>query len=173
MRIATYNFCRGGQTDYQTLSRVLQKLTPDILLAQETCDPQAYFSHDAAYWSTVGLPTHHWQQTSHTYWGSAVYPRHGQILRSLAFPEELRGWVVGVDLTGVAYPESRGLPLRLIGVHTPTRTHGHYIGNSIKLYRLSKCLRTMRCWWSRGISMSPSAPGIRPSRGPTCLKSNP
>jgi exonuclease III len=140
MRIATYNFCRGGQPDYQTLSRVLQKLTPDILLAQETCDPEAYFSHAAAYWSTTGLPTYHWQQTGHTYWGSAIYTRGGQILRSIAFPEELQGWVVGVDLTGIAYPESRGLPLRMISVHTPTRTHGNYIG---ELYKIVQAIEVL------------------------------
>jgi endonuclease/exonuclease/phosphatase family metal-dependent hydrolase len=128
MRIATYNFCRGGPKDYQTLYRVFQHLTPDILLAQETSNPDTYLAQNAAYWSTSRLPTYHWQKTSHTYWGSAVYTRGGQFLRTITFPDALQGWVAGVDLTGIDYPENRGLPLRMISVHTPTRDHKNYIG---------------------------------------------
>lgn len=126
MRIATYNFCRGGKEDYQTLYRVLHTLEPDILLAQETCNPELYLAKNAAYWAARNPPIYHWTQTAHTYWGSAVYAKDGHSQRTIALPDSLRGWVVGVELSGITYPEACGLPLRILSIHTPTRDHGNY-----------------------------------------------
>ena len=67
---------------------LLDHLTPDLALLQETSPPQEAFQR--------GDVVHGRAYAAHA-WGSAVYVREGSI-RELSLPEEHRGWLIAAEI---------------------------------------------------------------------------
>jgi endonuclease/exonuclease/phosphatase family metal-dependent hydrolase len=134
LKLATHNLYKGGPEDYSAWARDLAALDPDILLIQESCAPVRYLGK---------LPTELqaqaresiwveevWKTATETKtnpWGSAIYLKQGAS-SELPFPADLRGWVVGAEVSDLAWnPASPGL-LRIFSIHTPTGTPRGYAG---------------------------------------------
>ena len=113
-KILTYNMLHNKRST-RNWSLILDKYDPDIVLAQESLAPEAYRRplldetdwHRQAVWSPVN-----------SVWGSAVYLK-AEVPRRLELPE-YRGWVVGVEISGVDWLPNTAIPLRIFSLHAPT-----------------------------------------------------
>lgn len=125
MRIATYNFCRGG-TDFNAPYRILQILQPDILFAQEVLPPSVYEEKAVQTWEDAGYAYPIWKGTpSHGKWGSAIFFKE-RPFRKIEDFDTLTGWMIGIELDASDPLNHTQQPLKLISVHTPTKENNFY-----------------------------------------------
>jgi len=113
LKITTYNMLFGGK-EKTHWSRVVADHDPDVFLVQETYAPHEHLSghgdlHQHAAWSPVAGQA----------WGSAVYVK-STIRCQITIPvAEFAGWVVGVEVDGLAWSGANGRRLRIFSVHAP------------------------------------------------------
>ena len=109
MRIVTYNFLVGGSAARDAW-KVIGRLKPDILLAQECRRPPS------------GEPPRKlWAEAVAGRWGTGLFLSRGRI-RRLEVPG-FAGSVVGGELERRAWLTER--PLRVFSVHCPLGDHGY------------------------------------------------
>lgn len=76
MKIVTYNMQQGGSPDWLQWAKIIGTFDPDLLLAQESCDPGKYKlppGHDNLKSKTV------WWPVEGRSWSSAVYVKSGRL----------------------------------------------------------------------------------------------
>ena len=115
MNIAAYNLRFGGKaTNRVHWQRVFDVASPDIFLAQETCDPHKYLTPEqqARYRAQV-----HWLNVPNVTWGSAVFVRTGRIT-PIPIPN-YAGYITGVEVRGFGWPEKSRRLIRAFSVHVP------------------------------------------------------
>ncbi|MEO8276953.1 MAG: endonuclease/exonuclease/phosphatase family protein [Thermoanaerobaculia bacterium] len=131
MRIATYNFHKGGRLEHW--QNVLAATRADLLFAQEARDPQAFIEDCFA---PAGDALPHWEGVPRRSWGSAVFVRSGSggEIAPRSVPG-FAGWVVGgkVQLAGTVF--------YAFSVHMPTVPGSSYVAQGKRLLR---ALRRMR-----------------------------
>lgn len=132
MKIATYNFCRGGKPDYRTLFRLFETLQPDIVTGQEACPLAQYLAHTPEYRS-VFSSTFTWGQASTNYWGSFVYAKDGTTENIPLTNIKLAGWVVGVEIKNSILNTYSAKPIRIFSIHNPTRTESTYFREALAI----------------------------------------
>jgi endonuclease/exonuclease/phosphatase family metal-dependent hydrolase len=111
VRIVTYNFLSGGSAKRAAHWELLQRLAPDILLAQECRPAPAHHVRGGALWAkAIGRR-----------WGTGVYLARGEI-RRIAVPG-FSGWITGGELDRAAWLTRR--PLRVFSIHCPHGEHGY------------------------------------------------
>lgn len=113
MKIITYNM-QHDKKSRDNWTTILEQEDPDILLAQESLDP-----------NEVQLPLvdSEWHQRTTwklvtANWGSAVYVKSHDF-NPITLPG-FEGWVVGVEIPASSFPISDEKPLRVFSVHAPT-----------------------------------------------------
>lgn len=129
MRIATYNFNQGGPEDYQAPFRVLKDLQPDILCAQELCNPDVYVQKTGKSWIEQGYINPIWHPVfSHRRWGSAIFLRTGTVKEVPIINPKLQGWLVGVEIPPEHPLSLFHAPILLFSLHIPSKkTNNYYI----------------------------------------------
>jgi endonuclease/exonuclease/phosphatase family metal-dependent hydrolase len=116
MKIATYNLRFGGKKDRRIhWEQIFQTISPDILLAQETCEPNAYIADDG---SDNWQEQVHWVAVPGMDWGCAIYAKSGH-MTPIVIPAEFQGAVVGVDLDDFAAVDGKEQSLRVFSIHAP------------------------------------------------------
>src|SRR3954464_9617384 len=110
LRIATFNFRRGGGIRRPEHWAILRRRLPaDLLLTQESRPPVEPGRHRTALWAEAVQG-----------WGTGLYAR---ILAVEPLPVRgFRGWVTGGQLAPVS-PSER--PLRIFSVHCPAGKGGY------------------------------------------------
>jgi len=114
MKIVTYNLHYGGHTRQDNHWKRILNLNPDFVLAQESFNPEDYFSNGdfnsiarSVIWHSTGSK-----------WGSAILSTRYE-LEQIQVPKEFEGWVIGgriadFSIGGVTKP------LSIFSVHTPS-----------------------------------------------------
>jgi hypothetical protein len=116
MKIATYNLRFGGKADRRIhWEEIFQTIDPDIFLVQETCDPKFYVADDV--WLDLQHQVH-WVPVPGMNWGSAIYAKSGQV-KPIAMPAEFDGWLVGIELDGLIWPDGTARSLHVFSIHAP------------------------------------------------------
>ena len=123
LRLVTYNIHKGGTRDYLAWSRLFEAFEPDVLLVQESSEPQRYASQlpdgvrqrllDGAAWAPAGANR----------WGSGVWVRSGRVAILPTAP--YTGWMTAAEVTACDRP---ALPerFRVVSLHAPLRD-GTYV----------------------------------------------
>jgi len=112
MKVVTYNLRFGGKKGLQHWQRLFDEFNPDLVLAQETHNPQDYFPGDQ-FSSIARMPI--WEP-NFAKWGSAILcTRHE--LEPIAL-SKFKGNVVGGRISDFSIGGVTR-PLSLFSVHTP------------------------------------------------------
>jgi exonuclease III len=109
MVIASYNM-QNNRKSRDNWRAILHEIKPDLLLAQESLDPESYpdLCEGSICWQAIRGK-----------WGSAIFSR-SEKLAILPLPE-FQGWVVGAELE---WPEIVGTPparVRVFSIHAPNK----------------------------------------------------
>lgn len=115
MNLVTYNL-RSGGTGRVHWAKVLERFRPDLFLVQETVAPEAHLPPLLHPGMTERSD---WKKVEGRRWGSAVFVGRG-VLEPIELPD-FRGHVVGVQVTGIVWPDGSDGPLRVFSVHAPAR----------------------------------------------------
>lgn len=126
MRIVTYNMLKGGRGDYSTLHRVIDRLQPDFLFAQEACSPATYHSKNPQFREAQYVDKMVWGKAGNNYWGSLVYAREAAIISCRLPNTSLNGWVQGADIVQHDYSSTASRPLRMFSIHNPKPKGSNY-----------------------------------------------
>jgi len=118
MRIVTYNFLRAGSLKRcGHWSRVIRRLSPDLVLAQECRPPEdspgerfRHSRHDAFAWQSTGARG----------WGTGLFARSASLI-PIAIPE-YDGWVVGGEIQSSSWAPRRFI---VFSIHGPAGELGY------------------------------------------------
>ncbi len=115
MVIATYNLRAGGRAGRRTQwRRVLDAFRPDLFLIQETRAPADYLEAEVLAQHDERIV---WQPVPGRAWGSAIMATSGAV-KALDVPG-FEGQIVGAEISGTAWSEQTGRPLRVFSLHVP------------------------------------------------------
>jgi endonuclease/exonuclease/phosphatase family metal-dependent hydrolase len=109
LRILTYNFLAGG-SPARNAWKVIVRLRPDILLAQECRCPAAVTSRQSV-----------WAEAFAGRWGTGLFLARGAI-RSVEV-RGFSGWIAGGELNRRTWLTDR--PLRVFSIHCPVGERGY------------------------------------------------
>lgn len=119
MKIVTYNLRNGGKKGSGNhWEKIIDALSPDLVLAQETFNPRDYFSADE--FPRIAQPPL-WNRVSK--WGSAILATQ-HVATSITVPD-FEGWVTGGKFTDFSIG-GQPRPLSVFSIHTPS---GQYEDN--------------------------------------------
>jgi endonuclease/exonuclease/phosphatase family metal-dependent hydrolase len=111
VRILAYNFLGGGSAKRAAHWESIQRLNPDIVLAQECRPAPADHFHQSSLW----------RRATARGWGTALYLKQGA-LQPMAV-RGFNGWVTGGELDSTSWISNR--PLRVFSIHCPAGDHGY------------------------------------------------
>jgi endonuclease/exonuclease/phosphatase family metal-dependent hydrolase len=119
MRVATYNLLKGGTKRVHWLKMIAEHQV-DLLLAQES-GPQDHYLSPLTYPDLQGQSV--WDMATPNRWGSAIFAKTGAV-KQLHIPR-FNGWVVGAEITGLAWRRKVNRPLTVFSVHVPYGQGGY------------------------------------------------
>ena len=131
LRVVAYNFLSGGSAARAGHWSRLQRLTPDIVLAQECRLPQ---DAPGERFRPRDGDTLMWTAVAARRWGSAIFLR--QIMATPLPVRGFGGWVVGAEIAGPNGPGDR--PLRVFSVHCPVGERGYVRTLHVILDRIAR-----------------------------------
>lgn len=118
LTLAAHNLYKGGPPDYSAWARTLNKLTPDVLLLQESSEPCKY-RNKLTVEEQARVDNKLWSKAVTNYWGSAIYLAQGTATR-LSLSPEVDGWIVAAEVQSLSWQPETERPLRIVSLHTPT-----------------------------------------------------
>lgn len=132
LKIATHNRYKGGASDNSAWARDIATLDPNILLLQESREQTGYLDKIPSE-QHAQVKEALWVEVENIKWGSAIYLKQGHSIPNHEVPPTLQGWVVGAQITDLAWLPSSTRSLYVFSIHTPTRTSKNYEGAVIEI----------------------------------------